>query len=958
MTHPTHLPAPATKEEFNRAWYLSVNADVAAAGVDPWTHYLEYGHKEGRLGAPLRALELDHILWRGFAREAEAELRLLLRDSNAKERAAAGWVLARHAAAAGRWRNAASAIRRFHAAPASARVIAHPGPWLLGVQAATRSGDAEAARKVLGDARGRFPGDPNTALAALEVALVREEDDTAVSGCLAALQAGCGLVPLGIGRGARPRFDRLCAAQSPPPAAQGPQVSIAVPAHNAEKTLATCLRGLTRQSWHNLEIIVIDDCSTDRTAQIAEDASREDLRIRVIRHRENRGAYLARNTGFEAARGAFFTVHDADDWSHPQKIEVQVRPLLERADLQGTVSHWVRADSDLRMTLWRIEKAWIYRNVSSLMIRTGLRDRLGYWDRVSVNADTEYYLRLQAAYGPDAIAEIHPGIPLSFGRNEPGNLTLAKATHLSTQFAGARRRHLDAARDWHRRQIASLPEPSDPATRAAALHLAKEPGQRSYFASPEVGPSDPYHASDDYGRIATSPHFDAAWYVRRHADVLGEDVDPVRHYLDHGAAEDRDPGPLFPNAALRRLAELPSNATPLLAPVVEDVASLRPCFPGALQRREKPHVLVFAHSADLQVFGAERSLLTALERLASGYGGQEYAPVVVLPSAVNADYLEKVRARAVAVEILPQVWRHRFRPAPEPTVSAIRDLIRRYRPAEIHVNTIVLDTPLIAARLEGCPSVVHVRELPPQDPGLCRILGDSARGLRRRLLAEGDRFVANSQAVADWIGCPDRTVIWPNLVDPGLFDLPFAPAKGLRVALVSSNIAKKGIADFVAVARRVRGLEDAAGIGETRRCRFLLIGPASGDLASLDPLPNNVEHAGYAPDPVAAMQQCDVVLNLSHFAESFGRTALEAMSAGRPVVCYNRGTPPGFVTNGVTGFVTPPDDPDAVAEAVAALAVARYGLAKMSDAAREAARKIVADMSGKSGPQRRSEPSN
>jgi glycosyltransferase involved in cell wall biosynthesis len=100
------------------------------------------------------------------------------------------------------------------------------------------------------------------------------------------------------------------------------------------------------------------------------------------------------------------------------------------------------------------------------------------------------------------------------------------------------------------------------------------------------------------------------------------------------------------------------------------------------------------------------------------------------------------------------------------------------------------------------------------------------------------------------------------------------------------------------------------------------------------------------------------VLNLSHFAESFGRTALEAMSAGRPVVCYNRGTPPGFVTNGVTGFVTPPDDPDAVAEAVAALAVARYGLAKMSDAAREAARKIVADMSGKSGPQRRSEPSN
>lgn len=244
------------------------------------------------------------------------------------------------------------------------------------------------------------------------------------------------------------------------------------------------------------------------------------------------------------------------------------------------------------------------------------------------------------------------------------------------------------------------------------------------------------------------------------------------------------------------------------------------------------------------------------------------------------------------------------------------------------MNTMVLDAPLIAARAEAVESVVHVRELPAEDMALRRNLGDSAAGLHRSLLAQADHFVVSARPVANWLGCPDRVVIRPNSVDAALFDLPFAPEQQLRVALISSNIAKKGLADFLEVAR-IAAAED-------RPIRFLLIGPPSQDLHLLRPWPENVDFRGYAADPVQALAEADIVMSLSKFAESFGRTVMEAMAAGRPVICYDRGTPPTLLRSGEEGLVVPADDPQAAANAVLALEAARGQLLRMSRAARQA----------------------
>lgn len=952
MPKPDHGHQHLPKSAFDPQWYIETNTDVREAGKDPWEHYVTYGHAEGRAGAPVRALALDHILWRGFAPEAEAELRLRLRDPNLAEQAAAGWVLARHAASKGRWRNAQAAIARCITAPAAAQPVRHAGPWLLAIQIACRLGDSDSARQFYDQALERF-SDPRSALerlkntmgrgrslsrpereialAALEIAIATDTDDSEINRHLARLHAQTGLARLVVAQGAGPRFDRLQPHKPPPPVADGPLVSVAVPVYNAADTIATCLRGLCAQSWRNLDIIVIDDASTDHTAQIVAAAAQKDPRIRLLQLPVNGGTYIARNAGFGAARGAYFTVHDADDWSHPQKIAAQVAALHHAPALAATASHWVRADNDLRMTRWRIEDGWIHRNVSSLMIRTALRETVGYWDRIRTNADTEYYHRLLAAFGDSSIQEIHAGIPLGFGRTHATSLTNQGHGTLASQFIGTRRSYMNAARHWHHQQLAALPATATPPQRAAALHLPQNQSLRDFYAPPAIGPADPSDLTQDYARVATSPYFDAAWYLRRNQDVLARDVDPVAHYLAQGAAENRDAGPLFPTAAWRRTMRAESTVNPLLSHPVNDTApTLPPAIQGDLPATDVPVVLIFAHSADAVVFGAERSLLHTLDRLAHGTDGQCVAPVVILPSAINETYLADIRSRARAVEILPTVWRHRFRAPPAATIAAIREMIRRYRPVAIHVNTLVLDAPVIAARQEGCPVTIHIRELPAQDSALCQLLGDSPAGLRRRLLAEADRFIANSPAVADWIACPERTLIWPNRIDPALFTLPVTPAAQLRVGLVSSNIAKKGIADFISVAKHVQHMEETDKIPPPQRCAFRLIGPDTSDLRALFPLPDNVTHTGYAAGPAQAMQQCDIVLVLSHYAESFGRTALEAMAAGRPVICYDRGTPPSFMDHGQSGLIVPCDAPVAVAQAVMSLARDRNRLLQIS----------------------------
>jgi len=122
-----------------------------------------------------------------------------------------------------------------------------------------------------------------------------------------------------------------------PPA---PRVSVIVPAFNAEWTIRRALESAARQSWRNIEIVIVDDGSTDRTGEIAAAFCADEKRARLIRQ-PNGGESAARNRAISEATGEWIAPLDADDLWHPDKIERQLE-AARRIPEAGLVYCWSR----------------------------------------------------------------------------------------------------------------------------------------------------------------------------------------------------------------------------------------------------------------------------------------------------------------------------------------------------------------------------------------------------------------------------------------------------------------------------------------------------------------------------------------------------------------------------------------------------------------------------------------
>lgn len=100
----------------------------------------------------------------------------------------------------------------------------------------------------------------------------------------------------------------------------GELISIIIPVYNAEHYLSRCLDSVINQTYHDLEIFLVDDGSTDNSSKIMEDYANADTRIRII-HKENGGLSDARNVALNRISGEFISFLDSDDWINPKYIE-------------------------------------------------------------------------------------------------------------------------------------------------------------------------------------------------------------------------------------------------------------------------------------------------------------------------------------------------------------------------------------------------------------------------------------------------------------------------------------------------------------------------------------------------------------------------------------------------------------------------------------------------------------
>lgn len=220
-----------------------------------------------------------------------------------------------------------------------------------------------------------------------------------------------------VGPGDDEPLDRLV-VDAPPAITDGPLVTITVTTWRPGPKLLGALRSLADQSWRNLEILVVDDCSGPEYEDVLVQAEALDPRIRVLRQPVNGGTYLARNAALAVASGELVTGNDDDDWSHPRRIEHQVRAFLDDPTVTATrvLAYMVTADLEID----RIGQPVSGRHAATYMARRDILRRCGGFVQARKGADTELMRRVEAFTG-QPVRDIN--VPLALYRLDIASLS-------------------------------------------------------------------------------------------------------------------------------------------------------------------------------------------------------------------------------------------------------------------------------------------------------------------------------------------------------------------------------------------------------------------------------------------------------------------------------------------------------------------------------------------------------
>lgn len=211
-------------------------------------------------------------------------------------------------------------------------------------------------------------------------------------------------------------FDRLRPAVEAGTAG-GPLVTVIVPCWRPDEGLLTSVASITAQTYADLEVVVVDDASGPGYEELFHQVTGGDPRVRLLRLERNGGSYLARRAALETARGELVTTQDADDWSHPERVERQVEALLAHPDSPASRSLAVRARDDLTHQ-WFGYRA-VRDNASSLLVRRAAFAAAGTFWPIRKSADSEFAERLAHVLGPI----VDTGTPLAITRLRGGSLS-------------------------------------------------------------------------------------------------------------------------------------------------------------------------------------------------------------------------------------------------------------------------------------------------------------------------------------------------------------------------------------------------------------------------------------------------------------------------------------------------------------------------------------------------------
>jgi FkbM family methyltransferase len=225
-------------------------------------------------------------------------------------------------------------------------------------------------------------------------------------------------------------------------------VSVVMTTFNTRDYVQAAVESILAQTYRNLELIVVDDGSSDGTYEKVQELALADPRMRVFASGVNRGTYWCKNVGITKAKGVAITFMDSDDTSDPERIARQYALLSapgiavttclhERRDLQGNLL--VVAGRTRRL-------AYI-----SQMMRRGVFDLLGYFDTVRTSADDEMLRRIKRFIGEESHKTVHEVLYHAVVREasltqDPTNRALAAAPG---ELSVPRKAYSEAVDQWH-----------------------------------------------------------------------------------------------------------------------------------------------------------------------------------------------------------------------------------------------------------------------------------------------------------------------------------------------------------------------------------------------------------------------------------------------------------------------------------------------------------------------------
>jgi hypothetical protein len=183
-----------------------------------------------------------------------------------------------------------------------------------------------------------------------------------------------------------------------------PKVSVILTSYNQAESLQSTIDNVLASNYSNLELIVVDDCSTDASQDVL--ARVTDPRVRKVILPENGGPYMARNAALKVAKGDLIAFHDCGDYASPNRIRIQVEALLAEPDVKAVRTRHLRLTEE-GVPILENNAQFAGEAPVTMLVRREVFKKVGVFLPTRTRGDVELLRRLQAVFGDDCTSLVN-----------------------------------------------------------------------------------------------------------------------------------------------------------------------------------------------------------------------------------------------------------------------------------------------------------------------------------------------------------------------------------------------------------------------------------------------------------------------------------------------------------------------------------------------------------------------